>query len=132
MVHNQINYYACDLLLCIMSQEPNKAIITLKLIRDVLIEFDHLIENLTKSERKYGLSTKDTAGLNLGSTELLQTLTKSLSLEQLGLLFVVVSDITILGDDFKNFMSMTTEQKEKFHERLGQVIENLDKALKGV
>lgn len=115
-----------------MGMERNKAVIPLKIIREVVAGFDRFIVDLAKKEEEYGVSTRDTTNMNLGNKEYLQVLKEVLGLEKLGLLLLFIGDVSAIQNDFSNFMKFNTAEKLQFHEKLAKVIENLDKALEGL
>ncbi len=115
-----------------MAKEPNRTIIALKIVKDLLIEFDHLVENISKISKKYGMALKDIASFGFGNPQAILELTKVLPAEKLGTLLIVGAEFTALENDLKNFMNYDEGGLQQFHERMIGIIAKLDKVVEGV
>lgn len=111
------------------SIDTKRGINSLKMFRDFFERFDLILDDLSKFKRKYNMELKDGIAL-LGSSEALPTLIKDLTPEQLGYLMIVVNDISVMNDDFKDFVNYDTAQLQTFHKKLRRVLTNLNRIVK--
>ena len=112
-----------------MSLEPKKSILVLKVVRDLLVELGNIIDALTKIKGKYGVGMTDLSTLNLANPEIMQELTSILSAEKLGSLLKAVSGIMAIDNDLKNFATYDEDKLKEFKEKLGNIVNNLDKVV---
>jgi len=109
--------------------ESEKAIVILKILRDVMNDFSILIENMLKAKEKYGIGYDEVKGVNFSDPASLQELTRSLPNEKLGMLVGVVAELMTIQSDFQDFVKFDEKQLVAFHKQLKSIIGNFDKVL---
>ncbi len=115
-----------------MTEQPISVIAGLKVVRDIMEVFIHLVDNLNKIAEKHGISLKDIARSGLSNPQAMQELITKLPPEKLGLFLIVVSEIVSMDSDFRNFMAYDESQTKQFREKLQGTIGKLDKVLEGL
>jgi len=109
--------------------ESEKAIVILKILRDVMNDFSILIENMLKAKEKYGIGYDEIKEVNFSDPNSLKELTKSLPNEKLGMLVGVVAELMGIQTDFQDFVKFDEKQLDNFHRQLKSIVRNFDKVL---
>ena len=108
--------------------EEEKAIATLKMLRETLLGFSKLIETLTEATARHGIQLQNIKA----DADLFKTLANTLEPEKLGLLVKAMMDASKLQMGTTNFMASDQYQLDDLNQGLKSTIKNFDEVLQGL